>query len=63
MKYNVGLNDRLVRIIIGLIIAILGIVFKSWWGLLGVVLLATGLLKYCALYDLLKISTIKKKEE
>jgi len=59
MKYNVGPVDRLLRVIIGLIIAILGIVFDTWWGLIGLVPLATGLFKWCPLYSLFNISTRK----
>lgn len=60
MKCNVGSIDRLLRIIAGLIIAILGVVFDSWWGLIGLVPLATGLFKWCPLYVPFKISTTKK---
>jgi hypothetical protein len=60
MKKNIGSTDRLIRVIIGLVIALLGLIFNSWWGLLGVVLMATGLFKFCLLYELFKISTIKK---
>ena len=62
MKCNVGSVDRLVRIVIGLLIAIVGVVFESWWGLVGIVPLATGLFKFCPLYLPLKISTEKKVE-
>jgi Protein of unknown function (DUF2892) len=62
MKCNVGSIDRLLRIILGLIIAILGVVFDSWWGLIGVVPIATGLFSFCPLYVPLKISTTKKEE-
>jgi len=62
MKCNVGPIDRLVRIIIGLIVAIIGVVFESWWGLIGIVFLATGLFKCCLLYIPFKISTAGKKE-
>jgi type IV secretory pathway TrbD component len=61
MKCNVGGVDRLVRIIAGLLIAILGVVFDSWWGLVGIVPLATGLFQFCPLYFPLKISTASKK--
>ncbi|WP_346859055.1 DUF2892 domain-containing protein [uncultured Draconibacterium sp.] len=60
MKCNVGSVDRLVRIVIGLLIAIVGVVFDSWWGLVGIVPLATGLFKFCPLYLPLKISTEKE---
>jgi hypothetical protein len=62
MKCNVGSVDRLVRIVIGLLIAIVGVVFDSWWGLVGIVPLATGLFKFCPLYLPLKISTEKKEQ-
>lgn len=62
MKQNVGSIDRLLRIILGLIIAIVGVVYDSWWGLIGIVPLATGLFQFCPLYFPLKISTIKKEE-
>lgn len=60
MKCNVGSVDRLLRIIIGLVIALLGVVFDSWWGLIGLVFIATGLFKFCPLYVPFKISTDKK---
>ncbi|QGY44611.1 DUF2892 domain-containing protein [Maribellus comscasis] len=62
MKYNVSTTDRLLRIILGLIIAILGVVFDSWWGLIGIIPLATGLFKVCLLYMPFNISTLKNKE-
>jgi len=60
MKNNVGSVDRLIRIILGLLIAIAGVVFDSWWGLIGIIPLATGLFKFCPLYLPLKISTNKE---
>ena len=62
MKCNVGTIDRLMRIVVGLIIAILGVWFDSWWGLVGLVPLATGLFRFCPLYVPLKISTEKKEK-
>lgn len=59
MKLNVGTIDRLLRIIVGLLIAILGVWFDSWWGLIGLVPLATGIFRWCPLYVPLKISTKK----
>lgn len=60
MKCNVGSVDRLLRIIIGLVIALLGVVFDSWWGLIGIIPIATGLFRFCPLYVPFKISTDKK---
>jgi hypothetical protein len=62
MKCNVGIIDRLLRIVVGLIIAILGVWFDSWWGLVGIVPLATGIFKICPLYMPFKISTANKED-
>lgn len=62
MKRNVGTIDRLIRIILGLVIGIVGVLFDSWWGLIGIIPLATGLFNFCPLYFPLKISTVKKEE-
>ncbi len=62
MKYNVGSVDRLARIIVGLLIAIVGVIFDSWWGLIGIVPLATGLFRFCPFYVPLNISTEKKQD-
>ncbi len=61
MKCNVGSTDRLIRIIAGLIIAIAGVWFDSWWGLLGLVPIATGLFKVCLFYIPFNISTADKE--
>lgn len=60
MTANVGGVDKILRITIGLIIIALGFIYSTWWGLVGVVLLATGLLNYCAVYNLINVSTRKK---
>lgn len=61
MKCNVGTTDRLVRIILGVIVVLLGFYFKSWWGLIGFIPLATGLFRFCPLYVPFNISTYLKK--
>jgi hypothetical protein len=61
MKCNVGSTDRIIRIVIGLGIAIGGVIFESYWGLVGVLILATGVLRYCLIYPFLKINTNKKE--
>ena len=59
MNKNVGNSDRIVRIVIGLLIGILGFVYKSWWGLLAIVPLATAFINFCPLYSIFKINTKK----
>ena len=62
MKCNVGSTDRVIRMVIGLGIAIGGIIFESYWGLIGVVILATGVYRFSLIYALFNIDT-KKEEE
>ena len=60
MKKNMGLLDRRIRIILGLLIVAIGIYFKNWWGIIGVVFLATSLISWCPLYLPFGLSTSKK---
>jgi len=60
MKKNMGLLDRRIRIVLGLLIVTAGIYFKTWWGLIGVVFLATSLISWCPLYVPFRLSTRKK---
>ena len=39
MKKNIGTTDKVIRLIIGVLIYALGIIYKSWWGLLALFLL------------------------
>lgn len=57
MERNIGNADRAVRYIIGVIIILAGIYFKSWWGLIGVLPLLTGTIRYCPLYVPFKLNT------
>ncbi|CAN5494297.1 hypothetical protein BH11BAC3_BH11BAC3_00950 [soil metagenome] len=59
MKLNVGKADQTIRILLGVIIAIAGIYFKSWWGLVALVPLITAFTGLCPLYKILGISTNK----
>lgn len=59
MQRNVGKTDRIVRIVLGLIVIALGFYFSSWWGLVGAVLLVTGLIGWCPLYAPFKFSTVE----
>lgn len=61
MEANVGGIDKILRIVLGLVVILVGwFVFNSWWALVGVVFLLTGLFSRCALYKLLGINTNKK---
>lgn len=58
MSPNVGMFDRVLRIVVGLIL--LSLVFvgpKTLWGLVGLVPLLTGLARFCPAYRLAGVST------
>ncbi len=59
MRVNVGGIDKGLRILAGVVIIGLGIYLKSWFGLIGIVPLATGLFNFCPLYVPFGISTRK----
>jgi hypothetical protein len=59
MKCNVGEKERIARIVAGAVIIILGVVFHSMWGAIGLIPLATGFLRWCPAYDALGINTSK----
>jgi hypothetical protein len=54
---NEGRADRRLRIVAGVVILALGAVYGSWWGLVGFVPFATGLVGFCPLYALLGLNT------
>jgi len=59
---NEGPLDRGLRIVVGLVL--LALVFfgpKTPWGWVGLVPLVTGLVGFCPLYTVLKMSTLKGK--
>ncbi|MCC7274664.1 MAG: DUF2892 domain-containing protein [Alphaproteobacteria bacterium] len=58
MTRNMGTIDRALRIVAGVVLLGLGAFGPlGWWGLVGLVPLATGLLGNCPAYSLLGIST------
>jgi hypothetical protein len=62
MKCNVGRTDRIIRVIIGLAIVWAGFYSESWWGLIGILPLATAAIGYCPLYPPFKFSTCRKDD-
>jgi len=68
MEKNVGVSDRIIRLLIVLVIALLR-AFNVISGavaivliVIAVILLLTSIFGYCPLYGLLGISTAKRKE-
>lgn len=60
MEMNIGSTERLLRIIVGVVIIGLGLYFQSWWGVIGLVPLLTGLFRFCPLYKMLGMNTCKR---
>jgi len=57
MLSNVASMDRGMRIGLGLVAIVLGLVFESWWGAVGAILMATALVRWCPLYRIFGKST------
>ncbi|WP_372860140.1 DUF2892 domain-containing protein [Psychrobacter sp.] len=60
MEINIGSTERLLRIIAGVVIIGLDLYFQSWWGVIGLVPLLTGLFRFCPLYKMLGMNTCKR---
>ena len=60
MQINIGTTDRGIRLIIGIVIVSLGLYFKSWWGLVGIIPLATATMRVCPAYLPFGLSSVKK---
>ncbi len=63
MSANIGPLDRALRLILGAAL----IAYALWnpaqsWAFIGIVPLATGFIKFCPLYRLLGICTLKKAQ-
>ncbi len=68
MKKNVGSADRIIRIILAIVFAILYFakIVTGTWGIvllvLAIIFLLTALISFCPLYVIFGINTCKKKE-
>ncbi|MCY6958375.1 YgaP family membrane protein [Clostridium brassicae] len=63
MKCNVGRTEQFIRIALGIVIVLLGLYFKNWWGIIGLVPIITGWIRYCPISDVLGISTCDAKKK
>lgn len=64
MEVNVGGVDRTIRIVLGIVLLSLVFVLEGnarWWGLIGIVPIATGLLRWCPAYLPFGIKTCATK--
>ncbi len=64
MNTNVGNTDRIIRIVAGVVLLSLLFLLDGgarWIGLIGLVPLATGLVRWCPAYTLLGMNTCGAK--
>jgi len=58
MLRNVGLTDRIIRVVVGVVlIALVFVGPRTAWGWIGLVPLISGLVGYCPGYQLFHFST------
>lgn len=62
MSANVGNLDRVIRILVGVALIAWALMGGPVWAWIGVVPLATGLLKICPAYSLLGINSCGMKK-
>ena len=69
MKKNIGNTDKLIRLMLALLVAVLyytGVIsgtFAIILGVIAVVLVVTSMVSFCGLYTILGINTCKTKTE
>jgi len=64
MSANVGTIDRVSRIVVGLAliaaaVGLFGAAYQTVWGWIGLIPLATGLVRWCPLYTSFGVRTCK----
>ena len=62
MKFNIGGADRIFRIVTGL--ALIGLAITGTigtWGWVGVLVLTTGIFRFCPAYSLMGVKTFKNE--
>jgi hypothetical protein len=63
MDCNIGKIDRIIRLVIGVALLLLALQLQSiLLGIVGLVVLVTGVIKFCLLYKLLGINTGCQKD-
>jgi hypothetical protein len=61
MHRNIGTTDKIIRVLAGLAILVMGIALKSWWGVIGVLPVLTAFVGICPAYLPCRISTYKTR--
>ncbi|MGH7246399.1 MAG: YgaP family membrane protein [Candidatus Levyibacteriota bacterium] len=58
MKVNIGVTERIIRILIGMTIITVALAYNSWWALLGIEIALTGIFGWSPIYMFLGASTV-----
>lgn len=59
MTANENMHDRAIRMVLGVVIASIGIYANTFWAILGLIPFVTGIVGICPLYKVLGINTNK----
>ncbi len=63
MKANVGSIDRALRVFVGLLMILLALLnVIGSWGWLGLIPIATGMIRFCPAYTILRLNSCPKTE-
>jgi hypothetical protein len=62
MEQNVGMADRIIRIILAVVFIILALVYSLWWFIPAFIALVTGIVGWCGLYQIFGWNTCCKEK-
>ena len=62
MKINVGKTDRTIRLVLGVLMLTVGLFTESWWGLIGLIPIVTGMAGWCPIYAPFHLSSCKTEK-
>ena len=62
MNKNVGNLDKTIRLVVGVLIIVAGVLNESLLGAIGLIPIITALIGWCPIYPILKINTICKND-
>lgn len=52
MGQNVGIADRMIRVILAVVFIVLALLYSPWWYIPAAIALITGIIGWCGLYTL-----------
>ena len=62
MENNIKKTDKIIRVVIAIVAAILGLYISPWYYVITVLALITVIVSHCWLYDLFKNNKNKKRK-